>query len=476
MINRFTMAVAAALMFSFGTVCARGIVGSGNEKLRANTLTSRTAALEKQIKELQKEVKAIKQDSSYVANNLDLMVEMYAHGPAVVTSPALGIRRSADDASDLMINLSSMNEDLVLLKLRQKMDNYSLEQGLPLLERPIIALSGGVEGQIDYSHRKNYDGSKKVDINFSKAELDIIGEASPWATAAINIVYEDSNSNYRSRIDNSRFKLDRGFLTIGQLAKFPLYFTMGQVFAPFGSYSSYMITDPSTKVLGRIKDRIALLGYHGHGIWGDVDVQAYGFAGDTKKSAGGHELLSHGGFNVNYGYARDKFKFTLGGSVVGNIMESDGIFSSVVLNNKNISRQVYGLSARAKIDYGMFNLRAEYVGAGKHFDSKDMSFNNHEAKPQALNLEGAMEFKLFNKPNTFALGYGRTWQALALKLPKHNFFAAYNISLLKNTILGFEYRHDINYGAKEVAKTRVDTYKVDRRHQNIFTTQLGVYF
>lgn len=474
--NKVIIAVFSGAMI----LSMHGVFADKGNKPKTKTLTSRTTLLENQIRSLQSRIDAMeKRDKDHFVNRLDSLVEMYAHGPAVVTSPSLGVRRSAEDASDLMVNLSSVNEDLVLLKLRQKMDNYALEQGLPLLERPIIAISGGVEGVADYRHRENYTNSKKSDINFSRAELDIVGEASPWATAVINVVYEDSeHGNYGRRIDNSRFKLDRGFLTIGQLNKCPLYFTLGQIFAPFGSYSSYMLTDPVTKVLGRVKDRLILLGYSVGGIWGSLDAQMYGFSGNIKS---GHELLGKSGLNLNYGYSVNKFKLNFGGGVIGNIAESSGIFGTTFVrgSEKKLEKRVYGLNARAKMGYDAISLSAEYVGAGKSFAKSDINFNNKGAKPQAVNLEGAIEFTTFNHPSTFALGYGRTWQALSIELPKHSFFATYGISLLKNAILGFEYRHDVRYDVGTTAITKSNTISVaqgNHRHQNIFTLQLGVYF
>jgi hypothetical protein len=373
-----------------------------------------------------------------------------------------------------------MNEDLSLLKLREKMDSYALGLGLPMVERPMIVMSGGAEGIFNYKHREKYNQRRLADINLSRAEFDIVGLVSPWATVVINVAYEDKDDKRSSRIDNSRFKLDRGFITIGQLSKCPFYLTIGQTFAPFGSYSSYMVTDPSTKLLGRTKDRMAILGSAFKSSFGDFAFQVYGFAGDIKRRVGGNNLIDHGGANLDYTYAHNKLKMVVGGSVIGNIMESDGVFNNVI-NDKNdkklVHRRSYGLSARTRISYDMFNFRVEYVGAGKAFDRRDMVFNGYGAKPKALNFEGAIEFKTCNKPSTFALGYGRTWEALGLSLPKHNFFTVYSISLIKNTVLGFEYRHDVDYGTRDKFAVGSDGEKGGTgRRSNIFTAKLGVYF
>lgn len=455
-------------------------------------LKERTVLLEKQVQSLQYQIDTIQTTDKFVGSNLDLLVELYSHGPAVVTSPALGVRRSAEDASDMMVNLSSMNEDLLLLQIRQKMDNYATKNHIPIPQRPIIALSGCAEGQVNW--KRDYTSTDRADINLSWAELDVIGEASPWATAGLMIVYEDSKDlvNKATRVSNSRFKLDRGFLTIGQLNKFPLYLTMGQVFVPFGNYGSYMISDPSTKVLGRTKDRLIILG----GYWKGLSAQISGFPGETKV-IDGSTIFSHTSFNLGYEYSQDKFKINVNGSIMGNLAESDGMQSNVFakrdtkyLNSETIRDNVYAISGRIKASYHPFTVMAEYVGALKRFNSNDLSFNGKGASPKAVNIEGAVEFKIKGKPNTFALGYGRTWEALALETPKHNFFASYSVSLIKNTILGFEYRHDIDYSSGDNSKgagtagagstAGVVGGTVDKngtgRHRNVGIMKLGVYF
>ena len=433
----------SVLLLVGGSVAAVGKTG-----VKPAALNTGTAVLEKRVKALEDKLQA--------AERWDSMVELYAHGPAVVTSPAMGVRRSAEDGSDLMINLSSINEDLVLLRLRQRMDNYAVEQGLPVPERPIIALSGGVEGVIDY-----YNEGKKAGIHFSRAELDIVGEASPWATAVINMVYEDSaHAAYWPRVNHSRFKLDRGFLTLGQLNKCPIYLTIGQIFAPFGSYSSYMLTEPLTKSLGRIKNRIILVGYDVGGVWGNLDAQLYGSSGNF---SGNHNLADHMGFNLNYAYVRNQFKLVLGGGMVGNLAESVGIFRVIQKTSAGpveMESATRGLSARAKVGYGVFNLSAEYVGAvgSNGFDINGM------VKPKAMQIEGAVDFNLFSRANTLAVGYGRTWQSEVLELPKYVLFTSYGVSIFKNTLLGLEYKHD-KHEASHPA-----------RSQNVVTMQLGVYF
>jgi len=474
--SKFISVVLVGFLFSF---CGQ---------IFAANLKDRTVVLERQVESLQNQIATMKNENK----NLDF--EKYFRGPSVATSPAFGIRRSADDASDLMVSLSSIHEDLILLQLRKKMDRYARANKVEIPQRPVVALSGGVEGQANYVH--NYNKTERNDINLSRAELDVIGEAGPWATAAMIISYDKDRPATGARVTNSRLTIDRAFATIGQLEKCPIYFTIGQIYAPFGKFSSYMVTTPSMKALGRFKDRMAVLGFSQDFTRGEssgvVSMQVYGYPGETKVQD--NNIVEHGGFNLDLEFKKDKFALKIGGSVIGNIAESDGMQSNIFnysgalgAGSTTITDRVYGIDGRIKASFDRYTLLAEYVGAGKCFNVNDLSHNGQGAKPQALSIEGAVDFQIADKPNTLAAGYGQTWQALALRLPRNTFFASYGLSFWKNTIFSVEYRHDVNYQWSDTAQgngpsggsrmTPVTVNVTDGgRHKNTVTAQFGIYF
>lgn len=447
-------------------------------------LAARANALENQIRILKSQVSQMqgKDDSSLQTYSL---LEMYAHGPAVVTSPSFGVRRPDDEYSDLMNKLSSMNEDLVLLGLRKKMDNYADKNGIPVPSRPIIALSGAVKGQMTFDSNDKFMSTSKSDINLSTAEMDFIAEAGPWATAAMIAKYEDKKDTASvdsvTRWNNSRLLIDRGWLTFGQLNKAPVYFTIGQTYAPFGSYSSGMVTTPSTQILGRVKDRMVTLGYSQYGAY----AQVYAYAGETKPT--NSEALRHSGFNLGYKYERENLMMSVGAGVIGNLAESQGMQSKIfapIKSSEQMTSRVVGLSGHIKaVLYDTYTLMAEYVGASKAFDTTDLTFNGYGAKPQALQVEGSIKFKTLRRPGFLSVGYGLTNQALVLQVPKQTFFAAYGVSLLKYTLASIEYRHDVGYGLTDTSGStgfgRNITYPKTVpacRHNNRVTAEIGVYF
>jgi hypothetical protein len=494
--NKFIFVFFAAALFIGKAVFAADnndvVAKKPVAKKSVSSLAMRTSELENQIRTLTSQIDQMqnKGKGSVPEDNNKLqfhsLLEMYAHGPAVVTSPSFGVRRPGDNYSDLMSKLSSMNEDLVLLGLRKKMDNYAKDNGIPIPTRPVIALSGAIEGQFIYNSNDKYTSTSKSDINLNTAEVDIIAEAGPWATTAMIINYVDkfdtASVDSVTRWNNSRIRLDRGWLTLGQLNKAPVYFTIGQVYAPFGSYSSNMVTTPSTQILGRVKDRMVVLGYSQFGIY----AQAYSFAGETEST--GAEAMKHSGFNLGYKFESENFAMAAGAGAIGNLAESVGMQEKIFgkKNTKNtdgsnegITSRVYGLNGHVKTTlYNTFTLLAEYITASKSFDMTDLKFNGHGAKPQALQIEGSYKFKVAGKPSFLFAGYGVTNQALALEVPKQTYFVGYSVSLIKYTLASLEYRHDVGYnlGDRFGGKTSSPTTLPTRRHNNKITAEIGVYF
>ena len=494
--NKFMFAVFVFILFSFGSVVSAATTPHKKSALKENIsdLRARTKSLEEQVMLLQNQIDVahpvlsenmmkMQKAASYDKDNknrFDTLVEMYAHGPAVVTSPAFGVRRAAEDEfedeSPLMAQLSSINEDLVLLHLRKKMDTYAVKNGIEIPTRPIIALSGALEGMANYKY--DYNRTDKVDVDLSSAELDIIGETGPWVTSAIIATYDNDRltTTTGTRVSNSKLRIDRGFITIGQLNRCPLYFTIGQIFAPFGRYSSNMITTTPTSSLGQFKDRMVVLGYSS----GLFNVQVYGFPGETKgvNNGSAKSFLGHSGINIGTDYAIGKFQFDVEASAMGNIAETDEMQKNVfakTTTSESIRSRVWGIDGRIKAKYAPFTIMSEYVGAARRFDLRDLMFNDAGARPQALNVEGSIEFKTLDKPSEFAIGYNQTWQALALELPRNTFFVEYDIAFFKSTLFAIEYRHDINYRWNDKA-TGMLAGSVDGRHKNTVTAKIAVYF
>lgn len=421
--------------------------------------------------------------------------ERVTQGVTVTTSPYLGLR-SAFDASDLVVNLSTMNEDLRLLQQRQTLENQLCEAGVePLyVDRPLLELSGAVEGQL-VNQDSNGNSNTRTNIDLTRAELDFLSYVSPVVTGMITMGYDNSPlpgivnggqiQGAGQRIANSRVFLKRGFLTIGDLNKLPFYFSLGQMYAPFGVYTSQLLDAPMTQVLGQTNNRIALIGFYDKGIY----AEGYGFRGD----AGQPSHVNNGGLNLGYKYTGAHSGFNIGAGFIGNIADSNGMQNTgaslpffpgfgFTSETEELQHGVSGVDAHGQVDIGKLTLLGEYVTATRSFSPIDLSYNFSGAKPSAFHLEADYTAHMFCWPTVFSAAYDHSYEALGLNLPRSSYFAVITTSIWKDTIEAIEYRHDDNYPPSDFANGNngLGYFAYPLRSVgggvNTITVQAGIYF
>ena len=407
------------------------------------------------------------------------------HGITVTTTPFLGVR-SVYNASDLLVNLPSMNEDLRLLQQQQKVEAALRTGGnaVPYEQRPMLLISGYAQGQGIWGQQ--FGGGAKSDINLSAAELDFNALSGQWASAFMALQYDSSSPTTGARTTNSRMHLDRAFVSIGDLKSSPVYGTVGQFFLPFGYYSSYMVTTPVTTTLFRAKTRAAMLGYSKNGLY----AQTYAFKGDAHTGTSGN-VVNEGGLNVGYDKTvNDNTNYTAGAGYITNVADSAGMQSNAITTTgqfqgfgqssttQRISHRVGGMDLHGKWTYGPYQLIGEFISALEKFATTDMTYNGKGATPRAVQLEGAYNWMLQEKPLTFALSYGHTWQALALNAPECSLAAIVSTSFWKDTIESIEFRHDNNYNSSDRATGAGQATAIAPagNTQNIVTLSLAAYF
>jgi hypothetical protein len=415
----------------------------------------------------------------------------------VSTGPYIGVP-FAYSGGDLIINNPSVNQDVALLNIRKAIRKKMTALGrADEADHAHLLLSGIIEGQAGY--RRPGNGSTQSDIDLSGAELDgyILGPSN-WTSGIISFAYDDSNGlnegafNNNSRTQNSRIYLNKAFFTIGDFSRSPFYGTLGQMYVPFGTYGSSLVSSPLTKTLGRVKARAIVVGYQQQSD-NAFYASGYAFRGDTY--AGATSRLDNGGFNMGYRYTVSNHGIhgDIGGGVIANIADSVGLqnngnsapqfggFGASGNGNENIAHRVPALNIRGQFSIGdHIDLLAEYIGALNSFSRNDLTANTHGAKPQAVNAEAAYTFSAFEKPSSIALGYGKTKDALALGLPAQRYSLVLNTSWWKDTLQSLELRHDINYSAGSYASgtgtavTQVITGS--GRSDNTLTAQMDIYF
>lgn len=463
----------------------------GNHSLHPANYSAEVPFMERSIKHGYPRVSILRNegDASQDEQSFQRKLALLFSSTPVFTSPFMGIN-TAFDGSNLIVNESSVNLDYRLLKQRQAFQHQLLAQGFGLPQHPIVELSGKLEGQVMYDNTR--PGQQKTDIDLASAALDTFIGINPWALGFMNFQYDNSpNSSDPVRTNNSRIFLRQGFLTLGRLDQSPWYATVGQIFVPFGQYSSYFISDPLTQDLGRAKERAVVLGYKPQeGLY----ANAYVFKGiqDANKELEGGGTL---GFNQKWG----DFSVDASTGLISNLAESEGMqangagsnvpFSGFGQNEitERLVHSVPGMNVRSTFSYGAYNLFAEYVRAIKRFDAQDLAFgdinNLAGAEPQAFHLEGVYSFYIYGKPSSVALAWGFSKEALALLLPEQRLMAAFNYSPWIDTLATLEYRHDIGYSTNDRASGRCNTANCTAtpfgpvsRSDDALTFRFGVYW
>ncbi|KTC64756.1 coiled-coil protein (plasmid) [Legionella adelaidensis] len=416
----------------------------------------------------------------------DEHVVTYIAGTPVVASPYLG-SRPAFDGSDYIVNISSINRDIRLMQQRRRLYRAYESIGYASPHVPIIALSGKVEPIATVN--RPYLGKNSGDLNLGSSELDVAAVLNDKVEAYIGIAYDDAPpDDWGQRIANSGFGLNMGFVNIGDLDESPFYLTAGQLYVPFGRFSSAMVSAPLTMRLARTKSRPFILGYKSQHETGPF-AAVYGFNSDTTLGSS-----AAGGVNLGYIFGHNDLTGEIGASVISSIDDSTGMqdtgsqpgttfggFASLTNGNEAV-RKIPGVGAHYNMSFDRYNFTAEWVGASSRFRAQDLSFNGRGARPQAGQVEGGVTFMAFNRPSSFALGYQWSKQALALNLPAQRISGVFNISIWKDTVESLEYRHDMDYkrsqyanGAEAPDFTNLNTVGTGGTADTLLA-QIGVYF
>lgn len=414
----------------------------------------------------------------------DRRVITYIAGTPVVTSPYLG-ERPAFDGSDYIVNISSINRDIRLMQQRRRLYRAYDNIGYPIPERPIIAISGKSEpmGMIN----SNYVGGTNNDLTLGSSELDVAAALNQNVEAFISVAYDESPPEVGPRINNSAFNLNMGFVNIGNLDKTPIYFTAGQLYVPFGRYSSSMISAPLTLNMARTKTRPFILGYKSQGDTGPF-ASTYIYRADTRLGKSGVS-----GVNGGYTFAVSEITGEVGASYISSVNDAAGMQNTAanpgtfggfgsLLNGNEAVRKTPAVDVYGNLAWDRFNFAAEWVGTVEAFRVEDLSFNGRGAKPQAIQTEIDMTFRSFNRPSSVGIGYQWSKDTLALNLPRQRYIGVYNISIWKDTVESIEYRHEVDYGVGQYANGAAPPGAVNAPTlgtggtADTVSAQIGVYF
>jgi hypothetical protein len=205
----------------------------------------------------------------------------------------------------------------------------------------------------------------------------------------------------------------------------------GKKFAPFGEFSTAMIssslptqlgeTDPETIIEGSVE------------LDDTTTLQAYIFKGSSPQTdgVGKHELA----YGVAFNYETETI--TMGAGWLSNLAESDAF------EVNDVARKVPAAVLHAEVTSGRFTLIGEHLTATKNFSADDLDEDITEAaKPSANQLEVSVEL---NNKGTLALAWNTTKEAAEIDLEKETISMAYNHPIRENISGTVEISRSKNY-------------------------------
>lgn len=408
-------------------------------------------------------------------------------GTPVITSPYLGAR-PAFDGSDYIVNISSINRDIRLMHQRRRLYQSYERMGYPRPDLPIVTISGKVE-PIGTWNQSTF-GNRRGDWNLGSGELDVAAAINQKIEAYIALAYDASPPLVGGpRVNNSNVFLNMGFINIGDLEETPYYFTAGQLYAPFGRFSSAMVSAPLTMIMARTRTRPVILGYKSQH---DSGPFAAGYAYKSDTTLGNSAV---GGLNLGYVFSTGSAAGEVGASIISSMNDAGGMqntgssfsgntfggFASPT-NGNELVHKIAGVGVHGSVGFDRYSITAEWVSSLGRYHVQDFSFNGRGAQPQAAQFEGGVTFMLFDKPSSIGASYQWTQDALALNLPEQRISGVFNISIWKDTVESLEYRHDLNYGSNQFANGAAPAGVMNANTLGTGGTadtvlaQIGVYF
>ncbi len=360
------------------------------------------------------------------------------------------------DGSELIVNTPSINKDLAILLQKQ----YILQHdGKNFLDNnPIVQLSGNVEARLIHDGSLS---SQENQIELTNAEFDI----SAWTMRAVTgyikiapntdrwIPTNDISVNHWSLTDI----VPLAFINVGDLDQSPVFFTAGQIYAPFGAFSTNFSTTSSlNKAMGRILTRALKLGYYNPKLCnnrGTLYVTAAIHNGPKMSD------LKHFAGTVEYKHKIDKFSAKVYGSYTNHLEDAQGIASFL---GQSSGDQVNGVDAGVKLGFGPFSGLFEYTAAVEKFGADSSTLNGK--KPYAIAAEAAYDTNILDRPFEVAIGYSKSYQASDISSVEHQYGANLKWVLFRYLVLTGEYMRKHNYDS------------VGGQNYNVVSSNLDVYF
>ena len=295
-----------------------------------------------------------------------------------------------------------------------------------------LEITGVVE--IEGSHSDSFEGDSASDVAIATAAIGIGAQVNDWVSAEIGLLHEE---------DDTDLEVDTASLTAGP-SEGAWSVTAGQVYLPFGTFETNMISDPLTLEIGETRETAVQFDFSANGFSGS----AYVFNGANGE--GGKDEIDGFGAAAGYEMEGDERGFALGLGWINDVGDSDGL-EGVVGDNLGeegvYASRVSGWTGSVILRFGDVSLIGEYLSALDEFQPGEVPFGDGGASPSAWNVEAGYGFSLGGRDATFALAAQGTEEAFALELPESRYLVGLSVDLADRVSGTLEWARDEDYDA-----------------------------
>lgn len=326
---------------------------------------------------------------------------------------------------------------------------------------------GGAWQDIEYANGTSEDES---DLALTTVELTAEAEVNEWVSVEATLLYEDPTFDN----DETSVDLDAAILTIGNTEEYPVYFSAGALYVPFGGLLTHfpddpLVDQPLALLLGETREKAVLVGIEHHGL----SLAGYLFNGDVDEVGEENQLESYG-FDANYSLEGEAgFQVLVGASYISNITDSDGLTDALdELNTPpgldEVVDYVGGYDVYLQVGTAGFFIDGEYMTAADEFEPTEIPTGAgaaEGAQPAVWNVEAGYNFD-WGKGLEVALKYAGSDESDQLGFPEERYGICFNKIIFDSVTASLAYLHD------EYEDTDVD----GRDERDVVVGQIAVEF
>lgn len=349
----------------------------------------------------------------------------------------------------------------------------------------LISFAGGMNMDAAWGNRgMGYTGENVQRISVNDAYLNMFGNVNDWTKAFATLSYDDAsntagntptaNTNQQTRLGgtydqayaSNSLIMQQAFVRFSNFDETPFFFQVGKQFQNFGRYTINPIQRTLAQTLSETLQTSAELGFvtrmgfNGSIFAFDNDLrQRYNSA--LASGIEGHTQPNYGA-SLSFDQPSDQLGYDLGIGYLYDMTGVNDVAYAVQTYNTNANggtfagydHHVGAGTIYGDIYTGGFSLSARYVSAFQSFNVFDLQSKGPSAvaagtgtgaKPKAGDLTAGYGFNGWGKTQNVYVGYQGSSNAVNIFLPKNRWLIGYNVDMWKNTNLGAQIGHDIDY-------------------------------